>query len=65
MEKETKHFYLLPDGRTAGTQYEACTLLGTGRRAFRNAVKRGEITKCITNESRPNGYENNAPEQTL
>ena len=54
---EARHYYLLPNGGTAESQKEACEILGIGRQAFRNAVKRGDIRKIITNTSKPNGYE--------
>ncbi len=55
MNKQSNHWYILPDGTIVDNQKDGCAVMGIGRNAFRNRVKNG-IIKRITDK--PKGYEN-------
>ena len=46
------HIYVLPDGKRASTMKEARKMLGLSTTAFRSLVKKGTVTKELSNNGK-------------
>ncbi len=46
------HIYVLPDGKRANNMKEARSLMGLSATAFRSLVKKGTVTKEISNNGK-------------